>query len=333
MLRAGLEELACDNPQNKELYLSLAVLPKRLSFCVEDAAVLYGVDLSAKDLEATGGVVATLERMSILTLEGSGKFRVHDDHIDFVRERFATNPETRDRALPRWRGYISTLATLLIRPVEELVKLWVAVELVEGKGAEPRPYDAALGAMDVSSPDRPTALHAATLFHGRRGGFAEAYSKTSQLLAIKENAVNRNTLDVAHVLHSLGGCAVNAGRAQEAEEMFRQAKAVLGEQLGPDHPLVARSLHCLGLCASAEGRSEEAEGLLRRALATRVDKLGANHADVGRTLHALGACVSSAGRAEEAEELLREEQRVLQAKLGYHHVDVARTLHEMGVAA
>lgn len=334
VLRVGLEELACDNPHNKELYLSLAVLPKGYSFCVEDAAVLlYGGDLSAEDLEATGGTLATLERLSILTREGSGKYRVHDDHTSFVRERFATNPETRDRALLRWRGHISALNTLLSRPVVELVNLWVTVELLECKGVEPRPYDAALGTMDRSSLDRPTALRTAGFFHWLRGEFAEAYNKTSELLVVQENAANRDPLKEAHTLHSLGCCALNAGRARQAEDLFRRAQAVVDEKLDPDHPHVARFLYCLGLCASAEGRTKEAEELLRRALSIREGKLGSDNPDVGRTLHALGACVSSAGRAEEAELLLRRALAVLEAKLGCCHVDVGRTLHELGVAA
>lgn len=36
------------------------------------------------------------ERLPVFTLKGSGKFRARDEHIGFVRERFATNPESRD---------------------------------------------------------------------------------------------------------------------------------------------------------------------------------------------------------------------------------------------
>lgn len=92
VLRAGLEELACDNPLNKELYLALAVLPKGLAFSSEVAAtLLYDDVLSAEDLEVAEEVAATLERWSILTREDGGDFRVHDEHSDFIQRCLSTN--------------------------------------------------------------------------------------------------------------------------------------------------------------------------------------------------------------------------------------------------
>ncbi|CAN0412958.1 unnamed protein product, partial [Pylaiella littoralis] len=102
VLRAGLAEMVHDNAKNEELYLSLAVIPKGFAFPSEVAAVLlYGHDLSAGDIESTEGIVTTLERWSVLTLEGGGKYRVHDEHAEFVRECLQTN-DVRDRVFPRW---------------------------------------------------------------------------------------------------------------------------------------------------------------------------------------------------------------------------------------
>ncbi|CAN0209411.1 unnamed protein product, partial [Ectocarpus fasciculatus] len=113
VLRAGLEELASDNPQNKELYISLAVVPKGLSFPSEAAAVLlYGDDLSAQDLAAAEGVMATLERWSILTVEDGGLHRIHDEHAEFIQARLAANQDARVTALYRWRGFASGVRAL-----------------------------------------------------------------------------------------------------------------------------------------------------------------------------------------------------------------------------
>lgn len=88
VLHAGLEELARDNPQNKELYLALAILPKGLAFPSEVAGVLlYGDGCSEEDLGAAKRVLETLERWSIFTVEGGGKYRVHDKHADFIQIR------------------------------------------------------------------------------------------------------------------------------------------------------------------------------------------------------------------------------------------------------
>ncbi|CAM9896267.1 unnamed protein product, partial [Ectocarpus fasciculatus] len=62
-------ELASDNPQNKKLYLALAVLPRGLAFPAEVAgALLYGSDCSEQDVEVAGKALETLERWSILTV-------------------------------------------------------------------------------------------------------------------------------------------------------------------------------------------------------------------------------------------------------------------------
>ncbi|CAM9980978.1 unnamed protein product [Ectocarpus sp. 12 AP-2014] len=133
--RAGLEELASDNPQNKELNLSLAIIPRGLPFPREVAAVLlHGNDLSAQDLEAAGRVVATLERWSILTVEDGTLHRIHDEHAEFIQGRLAANQDARVTALSRWRGYASSVRALFA---------W-------GADVPLRPYDAGLDAVDPS---------------------------------------------------------------------------------------------------------------------------------------------------------------------------------------
>lgn len=119
-----LEELASDNPQNKELYLSLAVIPRGLSFPSELATVLLdGDDLSAQDLEAAEAVMATLERWSILTVEDGGLHHIHDEHAEFIQGRLAANQDARDTALSRWRGYASSVRALFAFSNVELVSI------------------------------------------------------------------------------------------------------------------------------------------------------------------------------------------------------------------
>lgn len=202
VLRAGLNELACDDPQNKELYFSLAVIPKGLAFPLEVAAVLlYGDDLSAGDLEAAKGVAATLERWSILTLEERGEYRVHDEFADFVRGRFAANADVRDRVLPRWRRYISTVPALLTFSGVWLVEIWKEYAQIAGEDVPPRPFDAALETMDPLSTDRSIAIVRAGSFHSVREESVEAFAKFFGLLAELETSADfRCTLDVAQEL-------------------------------------------------------------------------------------------------------------------------------------
>ncbi|CAN0189918.1 unnamed protein product, partial [Ectocarpus sp. 6 AP-2014] len=337
VLRAGLEELASDNPQNKELYLSLAVIPKGLSFPREVAAVLlYGDDLSAQDLEAAEAVMTTLERWSILTVEDGSLHRIHDEHAEFIEGRLAANQDARISAQSRWRGYASSDVPL-------------------------RPYDAALNALDPSSAAYANTLKRAALFHMQRQDWSECRIKYSNLLTVKESAAGMDHLDVAITMENYGVCAHEEGRMKEAEALNRRVLAIREEKLGVDHPDVAHTLRNLGVCAHKigrmeeaedfhrralaireeklgvdhpdEGRMEQAEDFHRRALAIREEKLGVDHPDVARTLNGLGNCASKVGRTEEAEDFHRRALAILEEKLGVDHPDVARTLNDLGNCA
>eukprot|EP00903_Cladosiphon_okamuranus_P012145 g11394.t1 len=336
MLRAGLEELACDNPQNKELYLSLAVIPKGLAFPSEVAAVLlYSDDLSTGDVVSAKGVAATLERWSILTLEGGGKYRVHEEHADFIQGHFAANHDVRNRALVRWRGYISSTRALLTFSSGWLVKIWDdALARFGDTYVVSRPFDTALGAMDPSNAELSRALERAARFHCRRKDWLGAHDKNSQLLEVVENtAGGQGSLEAAGILHSLGACMYNADERERAGTFYRQALAIREKELGDDHLDVARTLYSLGVCVYALGQTEEAEAFHLRALAVRKQRLGADHLDVAKVLHSVGVCVDSAGRTDEAEDFYRKALAIREEKLEAGHPDLSSSLHRLGRCA
>lgn len=329
VLRAGLGVLSTDHPQHKELYLALAVLPMGMAFPSEVAGVLlYGDDYSADDLPSAEKVLGTLERLSIVALEDSGWYHVHEDHVDFVWGFLLANQEARDVAVPRWWRYVSSVRALKIYPAVWLVKIWEVLAKV-GE-VVPTPYDAALDELSASSGDLPKALKKAAGFHFCREDWLDAYKKYKRLLEIKEDADVE--ADHSDILHNLGMCAYNAGRERETEILLRRALTIQEEHRA-DGLHVARTLHSLGIFIREAGLTDEAEGLLRRALATRRAKLGDDDLDVARTLHSLGVCTYNAGRAEEAEKLLRGALSTREKMLGDDHPEVAHTLFFVGRCA
>lgn len=289
VLHAGLEEPSYENLHNNGLYTSLAVIPKGLAFPWEVAAVLlYGVDYSTEDREAAGRVVASLERLSILTREHGGKYRVHNDHADFIQGRFAANQDARDRALPRWREYLSSVQALVSFSAVRLVEMWRVLTRVGGEDISSRPYDAALDAMDPSSADRPAALQTAARFAGQQKDWAGAYEKFSQLLEIQENTVGADHPDFGYTLQEIGVCVHSLGRTEEAWTLLRRALSILEEKPDVDQRRLALNLHNLGMCTYDIGKPEEAEQFLRRALTIR-EILGDNR-DVAATRQELRLC-------------------------------------------
>ena len=343
VLRAGLKELAGDNPNNRELYLLLAVIPKGVSFPAEVAAVLlYDVFSSAgdheadheADLEAAKGVLETLERWSILTLKDGDRYHVHDQHADFILERFISSQEIRKTALPRWRGYISSARALLKFRPYSLVMIWHFFRFIAGEGIPSRPYDMALNAMDPSNTDFPTALETAAEFHVGLEDWLEAGVKFSRLLVFQEDLPGgKNSLNVANTLHRLGACAYKARRTVESEKLQRRALTILEQKkLDVDHlDLLPAVLNMLGLCAHRMGRNEEAANRLRQALSIleKVDSYCFYHV----VEHNLAGCELLAGRIEEAERRCRRVLAVREEMLGAHHTAVANTLNELGQCA
>eukprot|EP00752_Nemacystus_decipiens_P005701 g5159.t1 len=335
VLHAGLEELACDNPKHKELYLSLAVVPEGLPFPSEVAAVLlYGEDLSDGDLEAARKVAATLERLSILTLEAGGKYRIHDDHADFV-QRIMSERHVGHETLRRWWGYISSVRALVTYSSYSLVKIWEKFAQVGGDWATPQQsIFEALDAADPSSAELPDALRRASSFFWRLKDWRAAYKVNFDLLGIiKNSSFGGSSLEAANTLNSLAACASNAGWRERAEAFSRQALEIRKHVLGGDHLDVAASLYSLGVCVYTPGQTAEAEALFRQALAIRQEKLGDEHLDVAQALYALGVCAYSANRVEEAEGLFRLALIIRQEMLGAGHPDLRSTLSRMAECA
>ncbi|CAM9318571.1 unnamed protein product [Laminaria digitata] len=249
MLHAGLEALAEDDPNNKELYLCLAVIPKRLGFAVENAAaLLFGEEFSAEDLTAATHVLATLERWAILALDGEGKYHLHEVHAEFIRELLPMHQDAGIKALQRWRAHISSVRALLTWSDEELVDIWHVFGTLEGAPAATCPYDNALEALEISDCRLSTALRQAGHYHWLAGNPAEACKKWTKLLAITEETLGGYHPHVADTLQHLGECALVAGRTQEAEGLYRRALGIRAENLGTAHPLVTHTQRCLELC-------------------------------------------------------------------------------------
>lgn len=336
VLRAGLGELALDNELNMDLYISLAVLPDRLAFGVEDvSALLYGEasSTSSESLENAAVVAANLERWAILTLEDGGRYRVHDLHADFVRERVRRYPAIRDRAIQRWQEHVSTVDALLMWSGSELADIWRTLAYLGGASDISRPYDSVLADLHSSDSGSRDALRRLGHFHYLMEDFEGAYEANAVLVQIEEEELGHDHQDVARALHNLAVCASEAGRTEEAQGLYERSLVIREKELGPDHPTVASALHHLGVCALEAGRTEDAERLHRRALGIREEKVGPDHPDVARSLHSIAVCTAQAGRIKEAEGLHRRALEIREKKLGHDHPEVAVTLHALGVCA
>ncbi|CAN0170438.1 unnamed protein product, partial [Hapterophycus canaliculatus] len=343
VLLACLEQLTLADERNKELYLSLAVLPSNLSVSINDLTVLLtGKEgCSGPDLQAARRVVATLEKQSVLVREAGGRYRVHGSHADVAWQGISTCPDILDRALSRWRNNVSSGNAVFAWRVEELVTIWQTMTSLESDqdGEEiPGQYGAVADAVDLSDFGARQLLRRIAQVQWLMQDCDAACETWAKLLsadlqvdrASQDQAIETEFPHVGVTMYTLGVHALSSGRTEEAERWFRKALCFEEKTLGAVDISLADTLHQIASCASRGGRAEEAELLHLRALSIREESQGSEHPDVAKTLHAVGLLVLKEGRADEAESYLRRALQIYSEKLGATDTKMSTTLYDLG---
>ena len=164
------------------------------------------------------------------------------------------------------------------------------------------------------------------ILHCQQEKYNQAEPLFKQSLALGQELLGENHLDVASSLNNLANMYSSQRRYEEAEPLFKQALAMRQKLLGDHHSDVAFSLNNLANMYSSQRRYEEAEPLLKQALAVRQKLLGDHHSDVASSLINLAELYRRQRRYEEAEPLFKQALAVRQKLLGDHHSDVASSL-------
>jgi len=164
----------------------------------------------------------------------------------------------------------------------------------------------------------------------RQGRYAEAVPRAREALAILEQALGPDHVDVATGLIDLAVLQKTLGEFDQAEPLLRRALAIAEKRFGPEDPTVARSLSNLGDLYWRQGRPDQAEPLFRRALAIREKALGPEHAAVVPDLNGLAEIYVAQGKDALAEPFLRRLAAIVEALLGPEHPAVAARISDLG---
>jgi tetratricopeptide (TPR) repeat protein len=150
-----------------------------------------------------------------------------------------------------------------------------------------------------------------------------------------ERAVQRarKDLDLAAALDALGAVHRFAGENTKAEECYRRALDLRGQNLEPGDGDLGISLCNVALSLVCSGRHAEAEPLYRQAVTT-LRRAGGRHADVALALVGLGHACLFTGKLDESAELLERSLRITQRVFGRDHPRTAEALmHKAATAA
>ena len=332
ILCAGFEYLGAESVVAKKLYVELAIFPDGHAFDTSDAAVLLG------DGEVATKPISILERWGVLGADSSDKYRMHDAHVDFAREKLRRWEDVREPAVERWTKHISRLDFAVGVDRNTLLVIWQAVKKVGGDGWwVTRPYDDQLVQMEASDPSTIDAVHAVAYLH-----FSD--KKVSELERIMRKVLGHcdvhgvNSVDVQRAAVYYIWCSIGGqGRSQEEEDLTRR----LGELCGPGSQIpklpggtslvrASKTLRIYGAGVEAAGRRKEAEEWYRKLLKNQEAEVGDDDLELARTQCDLGVCLRQAGNYGEAEALLKRALEIREDNSGPDHSDVAWALTYLG---
>jgi kinesin light chain len=167
--------------------------------------------------------------------------------------------------------------------------------------------------------DAACRLHEAAVAYRGAGRLGRAQAACRRSLALLEQAVGPDHLDVANVLNTLVMVLHDCDRYDEAEALARCSVGIMETILPDDEDLVrvrVQSLRTLAGIERLRARYAEAETLSRRALHVAEHSLGGQDRQVAVTLNDLGIVHKAQGRYREASRCYRRALAIFEGALG-----------------
>lgn len=218
-----------------------------------------------------------------------------------------------------WRGAEKALTdgVMLMREAQEIEPFELVVALSELAAVEMWKGDflaaerMAREAVRISSerlselhPERvSTEFQLAELLAVRGTADEEAASLLERVLKARRALYGENSR-VADALDILARIRERHGKAEEAEQLLRQALEIQKRSLGPDHFLVGYQHTSLGVLLLRRGRPRAAEQEIRAALEIYRKSLSADHQFIASAEHVLGEALIAQSRCAQAEQIL-----------------------------
>jgi tetratricopeptide (TPR) repeat protein len=124
--------------------------------------------------------------------------------------------------------------------------------------------------------------------------------------------------------------ALQQGRYNEAETMFRALLKKAEEGFGPEDPKVAGAARNLAMLYCLQGKHADAEPLLHRSLAI-MEKADPEHIETSAILEQLAGLCEVQGRYAATEIILQRSLAIRERALGPDHPHVANVLKHLAV--
>jgi|GEM_PF-5203349 len=140
-------------------------------------------------------------------------------------------------------------------------------------------------------------------------------------------------LEVGKCRNALGNLYNRIGRYEEGLIAFSEARAILAEAYGAEHPVISSILESMGKAYLGLDSLDQALAMGEKVLAIRVAKMGEDHPSVAITQHHLGDVYLAMGKPELASKAFTDAKMIWQTKLGPAHVNMAISAYKLGDVA
>jgi len=143
----------------------------------------------------------------------------------------------------------------------------------------------------------------------------------------------QNQLDLAISLNDLAAVHEHEGEYDQAETLFKTARAIAELLLSTDDQFVLRLVNNIAVVYDLKGDKAQAEKLFQHVLSVRRQSLGEKHPEVALTLNNLAAFYLRTGNLQRAEESLQRALEITGETLPPDHVDTGLILSNLSALA
>lgn len=148
-----------------------------------------------------------------------------------------------------------------------------------------------------------------------QGDYSRAESYFNEALAIQEEVLGPNSLEVAFTLNCLGELDMIRHKDAPAESLFHRVLEIRRKKLKPDDPALAQTLEDLALVYEHEGKLNKADTLFQEALVIYKKSLAPDNCELALVYRNYASLLTKLGRIAEASELEAESFRIAKKQL------------------
>ncbi|HMG74238.1 MAG TPA: CHAT domain-containing tetratricopeptide repeat protein [Pyrinomonadaceae bacterium] len=165
----------------------------------------------------------------------------------------------------------------------------------------------------------------------RAGRYEEAIPLAERILALVEEVMGPNAVEVASALNKLVDLHRGKRDYAGAAQLILRSLAIYEKALGPEHYNVGTTLNNLALVYVDLGDYKRAEPLYQRSLTIFEKAFGPEHLNVAKALRNLADFYRNQGKYQSAQPLYERSLAIAEKQLGPEHPDVATVLSNLAL--